>query len=235
MDALGVPESEFLGPEVLRARAWTEVAGDDVAAGRMRLHEAAVMATESGAYAFESAALHDLARLGLAGEVAPRLRELTEAVEGVVAQARATHAEALAARDAVGLDSASQTFQDCGALLLGADAAADAAVAWRQSGEPRRAVRAEQRAAGLAARCEGARTPSLATAAPARASLTSRELEIARLAAAGLANKEIAARLYLSHRTVENQLHAAYEKLGVEGRAALAQALEGVPGPPSVS
>lgn len=53
-----------------------------------------------------------------------------------------------------------------------------------------------------------------------------RELEIARLAAAGLANKEIAARLCLSHRTVENKLHAAYEKLGVQGRAELARTLE---------
>jgi len=35
------------------------------------------------------------------------------------------------------------------------------------------------------------------------------------------------ARLYLSHRTVENKLHAVYEKLGVEGRAELAEALEG--------
>jgi DNA-binding NarL/FixJ family response regulator len=78
----------------------------------------------------------------------------------------------------------------------------------------------------LAARCEGARTPGLVTAVPARAALTPRELEIARLAAAGLANKEIAARLCLSHRTVENKLHSAYEKLGVQGRAELARTLE---------
>ena len=103
-----------------------------------------------------------------------------------------------------------------------------------EQGEPRRAVWGERRASGLAGRCEGARTPSLAIAAPVRAALTHRELETARLAAEGLANKEIADRLYLSHRTVENQLHAVYEKLGVEGRAALAQALKGAPGPPSV-
>jgi DNA-binding CsgD family transcriptional regulator len=163
--------------------------------------------------------------------VAPHLRELTEVVEGVLAQARATDAAALAARDAIGLEAASVTFEGCGAVLLAAEASADAAMVLRQEGEPRKAAWAERRAAGLAARCEGARTPSLATAAPARAALTPRELEIARLAAAGLANKEIAARLYLSHRTVENQLHAVYEKLGVEGRAALARALEGPQGP----
>jgi DNA-binding CsgD family transcriptional regulator len=46
------------------------------------------------------------------------------------------------------------------------------------------------------------------------------------LAAAGVPNKEIAARLALSLHTVQNKLHAAYEKLGIEGRAELARALE---------
>jgi DNA-binding NarL/FixJ family response regulator len=36
----------------------------------------------------------------------------------------------------------------------------------------------------------------------------------------------IAERLYLSHRTVENKLYAVYEKLGVHGRAELAEALD---------
>jgi DNA-binding CsgD family transcriptional regulator len=112
------------------------------------------------------------------------------------------------------------------ACLLAAEAAADAAVAWRKAGDPRKAAAAERRAHALAARCEGARTPAL-MAITARAVLTARELEIARLAAAGVANKEIAARLYLSLHTVQNKLHSAYEKLGVEGRAELAQALEG--------
>lgn len=226
LDALGVPAAELQGPEVLRARAWTEVAGGDISEGRRRLDEAVAMAQSGGAWALESAALHDLARLNRAAEVASRLRELAEVVEGPLAPARAAHAGALAARDAAGLEAASVAFEDLGALLLAAEASADAAVAWRRGGEPRRAAGAERRSSALAARCEGARTPSLATAAPARAALTARELEIARLAAAGLANKEIAARLYLSHRTVENRLHAAYEKLGVEGRAELAQALE---------
>jgi DNA-binding CsgD family transcriptional regulator len=57
--------------------------------------------------------------------------------------------------------------------------------------------------------------------------LSARELEIARLAAAGVPNKEIAARLFVSVRTVENNLHAAYAKLGVDGRAELTDALAG--------
>lgn len=56
-------------------------------------------------------------------------------------------------------------------------------------------------------------------------SLTDRELEIARLAADGMPNQQIADRLHLSIRTVENHLHRAFRKLGVDSRAALAEAL----------
>jgi DNA-binding CsgD family transcriptional regulator len=45
------------------------------------------------------------------------------------------------------------------------------------------------------------------------------------LAAAGITSKDIAERLYLSVRTVNNHLQHAYTKLGVSSRAALAQAL----------
>ena len=226
LDTLGVPASAIFGPEVLRARAWTEVAGGDVPGARTYLDDAVLMARSSGAHALETEALHDLARLGGAVQVLSRLRELATFVEGPFAPARAAHAAALASQDAGGLEAASSAFEDMGALLYAAEASADAAVAWRQRGEPRRATGAERRSRSLAARCEDARTPTLATATPARAALTARELEIARLAASGLANKEIAARLYLSYRTVENRLHAAYEKLGVEGRSELIHALE---------
>lgn len=51
------------------------------------------------------------------------------------------------------------------------------------------------------------------------------ELAIVRMATEGIHNKEIGGRLCLSVRTFENKLHAAYEKLGVEGRNELAEAL----------
>jgi len=61
-------------------------------------------------------------------------------------------------------------------------------------------------------------------AAPA-GGLTPGERRVAELAAAGLSNKQVAARLYLSDRTVEAHLSRAYAKLGVASRAQLAQAL----------
>ena len=59
--------------------------------------------------------------------------------------------------------------------------------------------------------------------------LTPQELEIATLAASGMTNKQIAERLFLSHRTVGGHLHRAFPKLGVSTRAALRDALESLP------
>jgi DNA-binding CsgD family transcriptional regulator len=55
--------------------------------------------------------------------------------------------------------------------------------------------------------------------------LTPQELEIARLAAAGLSNKQIGERLYMSHRTVGSHLYRIFPKLGITSRAALGSAL----------
>ena len=54
------------------------------------------------------------------------------------------------------------------------------------------------------------------------ASLTPQESQIVRLAAQGLSNKDIAAQLFLSARTVGHHLYKAYPKLGVASRGELA-------------
>ncbi|MEV7237678.1 AAA family ATPase [Streptomyces sp. NPDC051020] len=56
-------------------------------------------------------------------------------------------------------------------------------------------------------------------------SLTAQEIEIARMAATGLTNKQIGERLYLSHRTVSAHLYQIFPKLGITTRAALRDAL----------
>jgi DNA-binding CsgD family transcriptional regulator len=58
--------------------------------------------------------------------------------------------------------------------------------------------------------------------------LTPQELEIVRLAASGLTNKQIAERLFLSPRTVGGHLHRAFPKLRVATRAALRDALASI-------
>jgi DNA-binding CsgD family transcriptional regulator len=57
--------------------------------------------------------------------------------------------------------------------------------------------------------------------------LTPSELRIAELAAAGSTNREIAAALFLSVRTVETHLTSVYRRLRISSRHELAEALAG--------
>ncbi|WP_238697933.1 LuxR family transcriptional regulator [Streptomyces sp. E5N91] len=77
-------------------------------------------------------------------------------------------------------------------------------------------ARGELRASGLAAP---------ATVRRGHVSLTPQEQEIARLATRGLTNKQIAERLFLSHRTIGTHLYQIYRKLGISSRTALSDAL----------
>jgi ATP/maltotriose-dependent transcriptional regulator MalT len=57
------------------------------------------------------------------------------------------------------------------------------------------------------------------------AKLSPQELQVAQLAAQGLSNRDIGARLYLSHRTVGSHLNRVYPKLGVHTRTELGTVL----------
>ncbi|HYP44241.1 MAG TPA: AAA family ATPase [Propionibacteriaceae bacterium] len=77
--------------------------------------------------------------------------------------------------------------------------------------------------AGEELRAAGAAVPQ--AAAPVEERLTGQERTIARLVSQGSSTKDVAARLYLSPRTVEYHLHKIYPKLGVRSRAELASVL----------
>ncbi|HVL07052.1 MAG TPA: LuxR C-terminal-related transcriptional regulator [Acidimicrobiales bacterium] len=224
LEALDIPATDVAGALVIQSRAWVAVATGDVDRARGLLREAVRVAEASGDRVGEVAALHDLARTGSAAEVVDRLRDLATVVEGGLASTRAAYAAALVAGDGTALDEVASAFSALGAGLFAAEAAAGAAVALRRGGDPRRAAAAERRMQALLRQCEDAVTPAT-FAVGAQVLLTPQELKVAGLAAAGMANKEIAARIGVSVRTVETQLQRAYDKLGVRRRYELPEAL----------
>jgi DNA-binding CsgD family transcriptional regulator len=83
---------------------------------------------------------------------------------------------------------------------------------------------------GAAPWAERARTELRATGEAARRrdpstldQLTSQELQVARFVSEGLTNKEVAAQLFLSPRTIDSHLRSVFSKLGVTSRTQLAR------------
>ncbi|GGN21462.1 LuxR family transcriptional regulator [Lentzea pudingi] len=200
------------------ARSW-------VLAGAGRVNEAmrtaldnAALARAHGANSEEIVSLHDAARFG--ADTSPRLLELAKSRKDPLTTAYASHAQARALRDPAGLEEVATAFTACGATLYAAEALAEASRLSRLHDRPRDADRLERQASALAESFDGATTPGLVVTSTLIA-LTPRQLEIARLAVAGLTNVEIAERLAIAKRTVDNHLHTTYAAVGVTGRDGL--------------
>lgn len=203
-----------------QARTWIAVARGEISQGVELALRTAEAAGSHGLVVYQTEALHDVARLGQARLVATDLTRLASRIDGVLAKEYARHASALAARNPVKLGEVSAAFEEMGAMLYAAEAAAQAARLHQDQGRRGSALTCSIRAQALAERCDGARTPALAGVG-GNLPLTLREQEIATLAATGLTNRDIAKRLSISVRTVDNHLHNAYAKLGVSGREEL--------------
>jgi DNA-binding NarL/FixJ family response regulator len=227
LDELATTRSpeRLLEGEMQRAHAWCAVGHGMISQARAILRGALDDSRARQTAGVSLWLLHDLARLGsLAPGEEPdaALRD----VQGPLAAARRDHVCAVARQDGDALDGAANAFAALGADLLAADAAAQAAGVHHATGHERRAAASRNQALTLAATCEGASTPALATLVTS--TLTDREREIAQLAAGGLGNRAIAEQLFVSLRTVENHLQHVYVKLGVDGRHELASVLASV-------
>ncbi|MFF4905393.1 LuxR C-terminal-related transcriptional regulator [Streptomyces sp. NPDC001260] len=195
-DAVTAQEAVAGRPELQEPAAWLAAARGDV--------EGAALEAFDGQDAY---ALYDAVRLGAPDKVAGRLPE-----GGVFAR----HADALARGDGPELVRVAEALEERGFQLFAAEAHAQAVRAHR---DPSAARVARTRAAALARRCQGARTPALSGLVLGE--LTARQRQIVTLAAAGLSNRQIAEQLTLSIRTVGNHLYSAYARLGENDRAAL--------------
>jgi DNA-binding CsgD family transcriptional regulator len=225
LDACPPTPLEMMASEVERARAWAAIACADIRSGVERLVAAADIARCGAQPGLEILALHDLVRIGRV-ESAGRLVEVAAAVQGELAVARSAHAAALAADDATALVDVAVHFEALGAVVLAAEAANQASWSHRRRGARGNAERERARTLRLWATRPEAATPAL-DHAPDMAWLTTREREVATMAASGDSSKDIAARLGVSARTVDNLLQRVYRKLGVSGREALRAARMG--------
>jgi DNA-binding NarL/FixJ family response regulator len=221
------PGHRLIEPELMLARGWLAAAEGAVSEAVGHARRAAELAAESEQYAVEVLARHTAVCFGDPTQAAG-LAELATRVDGPRAPAAAAHAAAHADGDPDALLAASARLDEIELVLFAADAAAQAATLWRSREDKARAAFAVARAAALARRCDDARTPAL-IAASWPLPVTAREREIATLAAGGLTNKQIAARLYVSVRTVEGHIYRVCTRLDLPDRNALAAVFGAAP------
>ncbi|WP_431998672.1 LuxR C-terminal-related transcriptional regulator [Streptomyces fungicidicus] len=177
------------------------------------------------------AALHLAVRVADAPRAAVRAAQLAAGAHSELMRLQCDHVVALTRSDGEALEDVSARFRTMGAVALAAEAAAQAADMYRREGRRRASRLARAAGARLLAETGCALVPwadPQEQRQPDRAApLTSREREVAALAAGGLSNRDIAARLVVSVRTVENHLYRVYEKLGITARSDLGGALQG--------
>ncbi|OBH03065.1 MULTISPECIES: LuxR C-terminal-related transcriptional regulator [unclassified Mycobacterium] len=218
-DAHGPYVAVFL-PELELARAWERAAAGDTTAARTHALCAAQLARQSGMCAVEMRALHTAVRFDDRSQ-SQRLAQLAETLNTPLADAIAQHARGLAEHDGDVLDAAGDRFAGLGAMALAADAAAHAAREHARNRQRTKEIRSSSRAHTLAARGE-MRTPAVSAAA-SPLPITAREREIVTLVTAGLSNRQIAEKLFVSVRTVEGHVYRIFGKLGIEDREQLVE------------
>lgn len=226
MERAAVPAVQAFAVDVQLGRAWAEASAGELDEARRLAIEGAEDARARGAFGAAGYALHTAFRFGATG-TSPDFCRLAPHLQGpLLAAAREI---AASPRDPRALLDQADVLSVCSMHLWAAELAATAAAlatSFEETSLRTRAVVARDRELE---HCDGASTPALSwsRARISTESLTAREVEIGRLAASGLSNPEIAQRLTVSRRTVENHLAAAYRKLGVTSRMALGVLLGG--------
>ncbi len=211
--------TRLLDAQDVRSEAWVRIA-DGHRSAAVGILEGAARAGVMGVPGAMTC-LHDLVLLGERG-VGDRMRAVGDPADSPLWTACVAHADALDAGDGAALDRVVEDFAGLGATLWAAEAAAHAAAAHAAAGKGTAAARSSARSTALADECQGAVTPALQSLGATVPKLTRRELEVARLAADGRTDQEIADLLFVSVRTVESHLYNSYSKLGISTRAELA-------------
>lgn len=157
-------------------------------------------------------------------ERATAVADLTLTAQGAVLPALGRYLRAAADGAPDGLLVAAADLRSHGLVLHATSAHARAVTLLSREGPGARA--AEERARLREAVEQAGEELSLVVPSLAPAlSLTGRELEVARLVAEGLSNREVADRLVVSERTVDNHVYRIFRKLGIRSRNEVAALL----------
>lgn len=197
-----------------RGHTWLAAAEGDLDRAGEHARRGAAWAETHQQHVWALWSYHDLVRLGFPGAARTALRRAADRIDTPYVAALGAHATALADEDGEALLRVADQFDEVGSDLLAAEAAGQAAAPHRHT-DARGPARAVARMRQLGGDCDDVVT--LIRSEPPQ-ELTSRELEVARLAASRLTSPEIADRLIISVRTVDNHLHRVYAKLGARGR-----------------
>ena len=206
------------------ARAWSAAASGELSRARALAGDAAGAARDARAGRVRGLGAARAVPARGRGAAAPGLAALAARVDGPYAGLAAAHAAAVARGDGAALARGGRALRGARRAARRGRGGGGRGRRAPRGGPPASARAAAARAGFWLTHCEGARPPTLA-GAPAAAGLTAREREIALLAAGGASSREIAERLVVSVRTVDNHLQNAYRKLGVTRRQDLPRAL----------
>ncbi len=209
------------------AQAWVATLAGEPATAAAAVAAVLREAHKTGQWTGWFEAEHEAARLVLLDHL-PDLGHLQADVpppRGRLTRARAAFVSGIRQGDADLLMEVAEAFRACGTTLYAAEAAAAARSIRLAAGDARGAGAAERLAEAMRAEVPSAVTPLLGAKRSATGPLSTREHEIADLAARGLSNRAIAKRLYVSERTVENHLYRVFIKLGISARDQLPAAL----------
>jgi len=220
-DAEAITSSAMLLPDRGRARAAIAHARGEHSRAVREAIGAADRALEQGQRVAALFCAHDAVRWGAKGEAFERVQAAAAPIPGRLAPAIVADARARVEQDARALAQASEALEALGCFGYAADAAATAASWLSSEGSRGEAARLGERVHALAGRTDDAAVDVAVLQAISQ--LTAREREVATMAALGRSDKEIAAALGVSFRTVETHLHRAYAKLGVASRYGLAE------------
>ncbi|WP_345582612.1 helix-turn-helix transcriptional regulator [Streptomyces prasinosporus] len=234
---LALAHDDVVGAAAEAAAAWKRLRAKGIWAWAAELAPWAVEATLRAGDALTAGAMTEEFAAGLAGHDAPSADAALAWTRGVLAEHTGGRAEAVACyeRSAAAYRALPRPYH----AALTAASAARCALAPEEDGGSAVAVLTDCAAAfdALGATWDAARTradlrrhrPAGERRSPGRPRygdvLSPREAEVAELAAAGMSNREIAATLHLSPRTVEQHIARALQKTGVHSRQQLARAL----------